>query len=107
MGKEDEACRFFGRWGDEDIARFSDPEARLYREFGLRRVKLRDIFNLNVWKRGFESAIVKGFSGGKPVGDPLQLPGAFLLHNGKIIREYRHRTPADRPDYEAMAACEI
>lgn len=107
MGTEEEARGFFGRWGDDDIARFSDPGASLYHEFGLRRAKLREIFNLQVWKRGFESAIVKGFGGGRPVGDPFQLPGAFLLHNGRIIREYRHRTPADRPDYDAMSACEI
>lgn len=111
MGSEAEAQPFFARWGDPEIARFSDPEARLYHEFGLRRMTIGELFNptswLTVWKRGFEAAIIRRFGFGAPVGDPLRMPGAFLLHQGRIVREYRHQTPADRPDYESLAVCEI
>ena len=107
MGSEDEAAKFFARWGDAEIPRFSDPEANLYREFGLRRGGLSEILDLRVWRRGFEAAILRRFGLGRPVGDPLRLPGDFLIHNGKIVREYRHRTPADQPDYESLAVCEI
>ncbi|MFN6203013.1 MAG: AhpC/TSA family protein [Acidobacteriota bacterium] len=111
MGSEAEARPFFARWGDAEIARFSDPEARLYREFGLRRMSIGEIFNLSnwltVWKRGFEAAIIRRFGFGVPVGDPLRMPSAFLVHQGRIVREYRHQTPADRPDYESLAVCEI
>lgn len=106
MGTEEEARSLFARWGDADIARFSDPEAALYREFGLRRGSLREIFDPWVWRRGFEAAILRGFGLGKVVGDPLRMPGAFLLDHGRIVREYRHRTPADEPDYEALAVCD-
>jgi hypothetical protein len=33
-------------------------------------------------------------------------PGVFLVQHGKILAEYRHRSPADRPDYVAIVrAC--
>jgi hypothetical protein len=32
------------------------------------------------------------------------MPGAFLVLNGKIVREYRHETAASRPDYCKLAA---
>ncbi|NBO64989.1 MAG: hypothetical protein EBU88_09130 [Acidobacteria bacterium] len=107
MGTEKQAASFIERWGDSDIPRFSDPEASLYHEFGLGRVSLLELFNPRVWMRGFSAAILNRFGFGKPIGDPLQMPGAFLVRNGKVIREYRHRTPADRPDYESLAAGEI
>jgi hypothetical protein len=31
-----------------------------------------------------------------------QLPGVFVIQNGAILREFRHRTAADRPDYVAL-----
>jgi hypothetical protein len=31
------------------------------------------------------------------------MPGTFLIHNGKILRAYRHETSADRPDYCELA----
>lgn len=107
MGEESEAAPFFERWGDSEIARFSDPQARLYRDFGLRRASLGEIFNLTVWKRGFEAALGGGFGFGRPVGDPLQMPGAFLVDKGRVVREHRHVTPADRPNYESLAVCDI
>jgi hypothetical protein len=30
-----------------------------------------------------------------------QLPGVFLVQRDRILAEYRHRSPADRPDYVA------
>ncbi len=107
MGSEEQAGSFFARWGNVDIARFSDPAAILYREFGLERGGLSEMLNLRVWVRGFKAAITGGFGFGRPIGDPLQMPGAFLIRDGKILREYRHRTPADQPDYESLAVCEI
>ncbi len=107
MGTEEQAKDFFERWGDDDVARFSDPEARLYHSFGLKRGSLGQLFNLTVLTRGFDAAILKGFGGGKMIGDAFQMPGVFLIHQGKIVKEFRHETQADRPDYEALAVCEL
>jgi hypothetical protein len=98
---------FFARWGDADLPRISDPQAALYQAFELRRGTLAEIFNWKVWKRGFESAILRGFGVGKLVGDGFRMPGTFLIYRGQVLQAYRHETPADRPDYVAMASCAI
>lgn len=33
----------------------------------------------------------------------MQVPGAFLLHEGRVLRSHRHEDIAQRPDYAAMA----
>jgi hypothetical protein len=32
-----------------------------------------------------------------------QLPGVFVVRGNQVLAEYRHRSPADRPDYLALA----
>ena len=41
---------------------------------------------------------------GKLVGDGFQMPGVFLLRNGRIEKAFRHQTAADRPDYCELAS---
>jgi len=82
----------------------SDPERRLYRAFQLRRGTLKQLFGPEVWVRGFE-AFRAGHGIGALEGDGLQMPGAFLIHQGRILRAYRHRAAGDRPDYAALAQC--
>jgi hypothetical protein len=103
MGSEEEASSFFARWGDADLPRVSDPQASLYESFGLRRGSLGEIFKPSVWKRGFEAAILNGFGVGRMVGDGFRMPGVFLIYQGRILKEFRHETPAERPDYRALA----
>jgi hypothetical protein len=31
-----------------------------------------------------------------------QLPGIFVVQGTEILAEFRHRSPADRPDYIAL-----
>jgi hypothetical protein len=31
-----------------------------------------------------------------------QLPGVFVVQGNEVLAEYRHRSPADRPDYLAL-----
>lgn len=107
MGSEKQADDFFASYGLSDVARISDPSAELYQAFNLKRGGLREIFNLKVWTRGFEAAILKGHSVGMLVGDGFQMPGVFLVHRGQILREFRHETVADLPDYESLAVCPI
>jgi hypothetical protein len=35
-------------------------------------------------------------------GDATQMPGVFLLHRGEILKAFKHKTAADRPDYLDM-----
>ena len=45
---------------------------------------------------------------GRPEGDGFQMPGAFLIDNGRMVHAYHHMTAADRPDYVRLASvCSI
>lgn len=92
------------RFGLQDAQVISDPSRRLYRAFALGRGTFRQIFGLRIWPRFIQAAILRGYGVGRPKGDERQMPGVFLLRNGEIAQEYRHRTIADRPDYVALAS---
>lgn len=99
MAREDHGRGFFSRYGLQDLPQISDPRQTLYRAFGLRRGTLFMLFGPKVWTRGFESAILNRNGLGRLSGDGFQMPGIFLVFHGRILRSYRHRSAADRPDY--------
>jgi hypothetical protein len=103
MGSEDEADPWFARAGLGDVPRISDPEGALYREVGLGRVAAAALARPALWARGVQCAILDGHGFGVQTPQALmQLPGVFLIDRGRVLREYRHRTPSDRPDYLAL-----
>ena len=105
---DDEAGRKrFASYGLDDLPRVSDPDQDLYRAFELKRGSLLQLFGPRVWFQGLR-ALLKGNTVGKLAGDGFQMPGVFIVHNGKIIESYRHAMAGDRPAYQSMAcACEI
>jgi hypothetical protein len=105
MESEEQAAVFFARYGLADIPRFSDPEQKLYGAFGLKRGTLNQLLGPKVWLRG-AGAFVHGHGFARPQTDPLQMPGAFLVYHGRILKGGPHKTSADRPDYLALARCD-
>jgi len=103
QGSDAQAEAFFAGYGLGDVARVSDPDRALYRAFHLRRGGLRDVVGPAVWRRGTE-AVAAGHGLGRIAGDAMQMPGVFVLEGGRVVKAFRHRTAADRPDYVAMAA---
>jgi hypothetical protein len=99
---EAQAAEVAREYGLADVPRFSDPEGRLYRAVGLGRTGIGAFFRPSTIKR-YLQALRSGYRSGKPAGDLLRMPGVFLIHHGAIVRAYRHRNPADRPDYVALA----
>lgn len=102
MGDAEHGRALFAAHGLGDVPAFSDPEGRLYDAFGLRRVSFAHFFNPRVMWRGLKS-ILGGHGQGKMIGDPLRMPGVFLLHKGRIVRAFRHASASDRPDYLEQA----
>jgi len=102
MGSEQQGVKFFAKYGLESVPHISDPKRSLYRAFGLPRGSFGDLFGPKVWVRGFEAAILGRHGVGRLVGDGFQMPGAFLLFHGEVVRSYRHQSAADRPDYMAL-----
>jgi peroxiredoxin len=91
----------------DDVPRFADPEKKLYQAFELKRGTLWQLLGPNVWWPGAK-AFFAGHGLGMIDGDGFQMPGAFVLHHGQIIKAFRHASPADRPNYvELSDTCSI
>lgn len=79
-----------------------DPDKALYRGFGLTAGKLSQMFNMNTLVAGARAA-AKGHGIGAPVGDPMQMPGAFVIGiDGEVTWEHRSRDAADNPTPEQI-----
>ncbi|MCA9051067.1 MAG: redoxin domain-containing protein, partial [Planctomycetaceae bacterium] len=85
-----------------DLHIFRDPSCSLYDTFGLSLASFMQILGPSIWWRGIVAAL-KGHRVGGLEGNVFRMPGVFLLHEGRIVRAYRHQSAADRPDYAAMA----
>lgn len=103
LGREAEATAWLRKHRLEDAIAIADPERTLYRAFALKRGGFREFLSPKVLFRALLAGALFRHGAGKPAGDPLQMPGAFLLRDGRIVGEFRHRTAADRPDYVALA----
>lgn len=80
-----------------EVPCIADPDCELYRAFGLGNGGLLELFGPRVWWLGMIS-IFKGCGVGHIAGNGLQMPGAFVFHEGKIIAAQRASTAADLPN---------
>ncbi|MDG1896547.1 MAG: SelL-related redox protein [Fuerstiella sp.] len=104
LGNESEDDdKFFEGYGLQDLPRFSDPECRLYRLFGLDLGGFSQLFGLRVWIRGFVAGFLHSHGRGAVSGNSFQMPGVYLYHRGQILGGFRHDHASDRPDYLALA----
>ena len=102
MGSDDDFTAFAGRYGLSSIPTVADPDRMLYKGLGLRHGSFMQLMGPKVlwaWIR----ATFAGHRPGKVKGDIFQLPGAFLIHQAKVVRAYRYRDASDRPDYIGLA----
>ena len=80
-----------------EISRIADPMCELYRAFGLGKGGFFELFGPRVWWP-LAVALVRGCGVGHLAGDGLQLPGAFVFRDGKILCSQRAETQAMIPD---------
>lgn len=99
----EEAEPFFAKYRLTDVVRVSDPTLAHYRAFGLGRTGAQALIDPVVWARGAVCAIAHGF-GAQPGELLRQLPGVFVVRRNAVLAEYRHQSPADRPDYVSLAS---
>ena len=102
-GDADRAVGLFERYGLADLPRLADPGKILYRALGLETGSLLQLFGPRVVLRA-GVATLRGHHPGRPDGDVRQLPGVFLVHDGRVVEAFRHRDVADQPDYPAITA---
>ncbi len=106
-GDEEAATALLARHGLAAIERLHDFDQALYRAFGLNRGTPGQLAGPKVLLRGIQAGWLDGHGLGPVAGDPRQLPGVFLIHHCKLVRSFRHRTAADRPDYRKLAGIEV
>lgn len=103
MTASSERLRSFGvQYGLASAAWVADPDRLLYRALELGRGSFLQLFGPRVWFAG-ALAVLRGHGIGKLEGDGFQMPGAFVIHRGRVVRAYRHATAADRPDLKELA----
>ncbi len=101
-GSPAEAGPFFAKYRLDDAVVVSDPGLDHYRAFALGRTGVQALVDPVVWARGAVCALSHGF-GTQTAQQMRQLPGVFVMRGSDVLAEYRHRSPADRPDYVALA----
>jgi len=99
MVDDNTAQAYLSEYGLNDVAQVSDPEEIFYKSFRLKRGSFLQLFGLKVWVRWVELAFRKKLFNTKPAGDVAQMPGIFLLQDGKVVKEFVHKSVADSPDY--------
>ena len=106
MMSDAEAASLFAKYGADDLPRISDPERRLYQQFELPRAGYWEIAGPPTWWSGLK-ATLSGNLPSKPRGDIFQLPGAFLIQDGKILRAFRPKSSGERAPLDDLATCPI
>jgi hypothetical protein len=101
LGTPERAKPYFDYYHLSDIERVSDPEASLYGSpvFQVQRKNVFTQFLIPaVWKAWLLGAVGK-HGVGMIQEDADQMPAVFYLRERAIVREYRYKTIADRPEY--------
>lgn len=94
-------CAAFLRKFDVPFPMIADTRQALYRQFHLKRMSPLAAFSPTVAVKGI-AAMARGFGIGKPVGDILQLPGAFVIDSSG--RTFFSHQPSGPTDYAAPDA---
>jgi hypothetical protein len=103
MGSVIQGQAMLEKYGLTEIDQVSDPDRVLFRAFRLQIGTLSQLFGPYVWWRAVVDGAVWKHGVGKMVGNGLQMPGVFLVSRGRIVRQYVHKTAADRPDYAGLS----
>jgi len=91
------------KYGLADVEQFSDPDRSMYEAFQLHLTSFGNLFSVKTFVRGFKAALKDGHGFGGVTSNVYQMPGVFLVHEGRVVREFRHQAPSDRPDYSGLA----
>lgn len=105
MSEKPEAKKFFKKYKIKNPEFISDPSQTYYRQFGLGKGTLKQLFGFKTWYRGFDAGVLNGHGIGRLMGDGLQMPGVFMLLDGEIKSQFIHNSVADQPNYSELMDC--
>ena len=107
MGDSEAIGKLTERYCLGGVDRICDPDRKLYQAFGLKRGRLRQLFGPKVLWRALPEGVLKRHGIGRLTADSFQMPGLFLIDESSIVRRFRYRTAADRPDYAGICAVSL
>jgi peroxiredoxin len=105
MGTPERARPYFDYYNFSSIERISDPEQQLYRDpaFALRSKSIfLHIFDPAALKSAFGGIILRHGISLNHREDADQMPGVFVLYQSQIVRGYKYKSIADKPDFLKM-----
>lgn len=104
MSNKGVADKYFAKYGlKKPVTHVADPECNFYKAFGLTKGSPHQLFGLQSWIRGFEAGVVKGHGVGmRQLGDGFQMPGVFVIREGKVVSSFLHKLASDRPKYLSL-----
>ena len=105
MASEDIANKYFEKYNLSGAVHISDPTCRFYSQFGLVKGNFTQLFGLKTWIRGFQAGMLDGHGIGAQLGDGFQMPGIFIIQDGKLVESFIHKLASDRPDYVKLSEC--
>ena len=98
MGTPPRAEEFFRHYWPEGLA-IGDPNQKLYRSFDIRWGNVSQFLRPNVWKAWFRA---RYHGVGVPHGNTMRNPGAFVIHNFKILFEQQFEHFGVQVDIDAV-----
>ncbi len=100
QGSREQGRYFFGRhW--PGVSAIADEPKFFYRGFGLKQGGLRELAGRGVWTAGLR-AMGKGNRMGMPIGDPLTMPGYFVVKGSEIIWSFHPELASDHPEFSKI-----
>jgi hypothetical protein len=102
MNTQEQAKELFESYGLEHFIHISDPHRHLYRLFGLRRVSFSELVNPVTCRQFFNSTILEGHRQGRLNGDPMQMPGVFVVYQNEIVYTYYPKYISDQPNFSEI-----
>ena len=106
MSDESRGQVVFSHYGLEQVHRIADPSKALYRAFGLGQGSATQLFGLRVMGRALFGGAVARHGFGGLEGDGFQMPGAFLVRDGRIVRSWRASHAGEKPAWATLVSGE-
>lgn len=105
MATDEQADEYFSQYDLNPFYTISDPECKVYQDFGLVKGSFGQLFGLTVMIRGIQANMQGNAFSLKQIGDGFQMPGIFLINQGHIEESFIHNRVSDKPDYESLISC--
>lgn len=105
MSDTETAEEYFRRFNLSNSEHIGDPDCVYYQKFGLVKGSFNQLLGFHNFIRGIEAGVVHGHGIGRFLGDGFQMPGLFLLQEGRVMHSFIHKYAGERPDYKDFLDC--